>query len=96
MSLFPPGQTGPVLPDFKSLLVHGRFHPSASIHLCLSLLRAHPDPNDIIVFISPSSETYTRALEDFNDDWFSRNALTGYTASLLSRIRVLSVKSTRY
>jgi len=65
-SLFP---SGPALPDFKSLIVKGSYHPSAPIHLSLSHSTNFPDTR--ILMITPSRETMAAALRDHNDEWMS-------------------------
>ncbi|KAH8830182.1 hypothetical protein DL96DRAFT_922274 [Flagelloscypha sp. PMI_526] len=87
MSLFPPG--GPGLPEFRSLLVSGCIHATAPIHLCLSLLRKSP-PSAQAIIVTPSASKFAESLSSFSEAWFSQYALTGETALLMSRIRILS------
>ncbi|KAJ7241954.1 hypothetical protein B0H12DRAFT_1133167 [Mycena haematopus] len=78
-SLFP---SGPTLPDFKSLVVKGPYHPSAPIHLALSHSANFPDTG--ILIITPSRDTWAAALRDHNDDWISAHSGKGSVLKLSS------------
>ncbi|KAK7054147.1 hypothetical protein R3P38DRAFT_3386287 [Favolaschia claudopus] len=79
-SLFP---AGPVLPEFKSLIVKGLYHPSAPIHLALSHCDKFPNGTRVLI-VAPSRETTVTALQEHNDDWMSLHAGTGNTLRLAS------------
>ncbi|KAF8213870.1 hypothetical protein K438DRAFT_1563454 [Mycena galopus ATCC 62051] len=78
-SLFP---SGPALPDFKSLLIKGPYHPSAPIHLALSHATNLPDTS--ILMVTPSRDTMATALRDHNDDWISAHSGQGSVLELSS------------
>ncbi|KAJ6515568.1 hypothetical protein C8R45DRAFT_956937 [Mycena sanguinolenta] len=82
-SLFP---TGPTLPDFKSLVVKGHYHPSAPIHLALSHAANLPDAG--VLMITPSRETIVTALREHNDDWMMANSGQGSVLELSSCTKV--------
>ncbi|KAF7355582.1 hypothetical protein MSAN_01475400 [Mycena sanguinolenta] len=82
-SLFP---SGPALPDFKSLVVKGTYHPSAPIHLALSHAANLPDAG--VLMITPSRETMVTALREHNDDWMAAHSGQGNVLELSSCTKV--------
>jgi hypothetical protein len=86
-SLFP--HPGPQLPSFKTLLVKGNYHPSAPIHLSLSLITRLNDSEAVI--ITPSRQKFATALQEYNDEWLTSNSGLGATTCLSSRVKLLSV-----
>ncbi|KAJ7498625.1 hypothetical protein FB451DRAFT_1202553 [Mycena latifolia] len=82
-SLFP---SGPELPDFKSLVVKGTYHPSAPIHLALSHAARFPDTRTLL--ITPSREAIAVALQNYNDDWVQLHSGEGKSLELSSSITV--------
>lgn len=89
-SIFPPVRDSPQLPEFKSLIVKGAYHPSAPIHFCLSR------PESTAILLSPSGGRFTAALEEFNDAWLNDHGGNGAVASSLSRIKILLVLSPHF
>ncbi|KAH7887899.1 hypothetical protein F5I97DRAFT_1804599 [Phlebopus sp. FC_14] len=89
MRLFP--EPGPSLPPFKTLLVHGTYHPSAPIHMCLSI-----SPQDKAMLISPSRQLLLRSLRNYNDEWMDSNSGTGHVSSLSSRTTVFYPSSPKH
>ncbi|KAN0097714.1 hypothetical protein V8E55_002160 [Tylopilus felleus] len=71
------------LPRFKSLLVHGPYHPSVPIHLTLSV----PPPHNALLF-TPSRDTLLQALQTHNDEWLNTHSGTGTVASMSSKVTV--------
>ena len=86
-SLFPP--PGPQLASFKTLLVKGKYHPSAPIHLSLSHIARSNDSEAII--ITPSRKKITAALQEYNDDWLAVNSGLGAITCISPRVKLLSV-----
>lgn len=82
MRLLP--EPAPSLPRFKSLLVHGPYHPSAPVHLSLSV----PPPYHALLF-SPSRSSLLQALHAHNDQWLDTHAASGTVATMSSRVTVL-------
>ncbi|KAJ7094492.1 hypothetical protein B0H15DRAFT_125336 [Mycena belliarum] len=82
-SLFP---AGPELPEFKSLLVKGAYHPSAPIHLALSHTAKFPATQTLL--ITPSREAIAIALQNYNDDWLSVHSGRGRILEVASNITV--------
>ena len=87
MSLFPP--LGPPLPQFTSLLIQGRYHATAPIHLCLSHVR-QPDATRAILVV-PSRAALTDALRQLKDAWISVHGGEGSTVVDALKVDVLSV-----
>ncbi|KIJ70261.1 hypothetical protein HYDPIDRAFT_104948 [Hydnomerulius pinastri MD-312] len=75
MRLFP--EPGPNLPQFSALLVHGPYHPSAPIHLCLSMA-----PGDKAMLLTPSRQLLSDCLRNYNDEWINSYSGTGAIANL--------------
>ncbi|KAA1466275.1 hypothetical protein DENSPDRAFT_831072 [Dentipellis sp. KUC8613] len=86
-SLFP--LPSPLLPPFDSLLLKGKYHASAPIHLCLTHLSSHPGTKAIV--LTPSRQKWLQALCDFNDDWLNECGGYGAVSHILSQVDVLSV-----
>ncbi|KAJ6538517.1 hypothetical protein DFH09DRAFT_1177107 [Mycena vulgaris] len=82
-SLFP---SGPDLPDFKSLVVKGPYHPSAPIYLALSHAAKFPATRTLL--ITPSREAIAIALRNYNDDWITMHSGQGKILELSSCITV--------
>ncbi|KAJ7490293.1 hypothetical protein B0H11DRAFT_2009945 [Mycena galericulata] len=82
-SLFP---SGPQLPEFKSLIVKGSYHPSAPIHLALSHTANFPTTRTLM--ITPSREEMALALQNYNDNWISVHSGEGNVLDLSSCITV--------
>jgi hypothetical protein len=72
------------LPQFKSLLVHGPYNPSAPIHLSLSV----PPPHHTLLF-TPSRHSLLQALQTHDDEWLNTHSGTGTVAGMSSRVTVL-------
>ncbi|KAG6378463.1 hypothetical protein JVT61DRAFT_12721 [Boletus reticuloceps] len=79
------------LPQFKSLLVHGPYHPSAPIHLSLSV----PPPHLTLLF-SPSRDALLQALQGHPDEWLNTHSGTGTFASMSSRVTVFYPPSPKH
>ncbi|KAF8138195.1 hypothetical protein EV363DRAFT_1413927 [Boletus edulis] len=79
------------LPQFKSLLVYGPYHPSAPIHLSLSV----PPPHSTLLF-SPSRDTLLQALQGHPDEWLNTHSGTGTLASMSSRVTVFYPPSPKH
>jgi hypothetical protein len=86
-SLFPP--PGPQLPPFKTLLVKGKYHSSAPIHLSLSHIARSNDFE--VIIITPSRQKIATALQEYNDDWLTANSGLGAITCISSRVKLLSV-----
>jgi hypothetical protein len=87
-SLFPP--PGPfTLPQSTTLLVKGLYHASAPIHFCLTFIMENPTSK--AVFLSPSRQSLTATLQEYNDDWITAHSDNGFISGLSSRISVLFV-----
>ncbi|KAJ7129368.1 hypothetical protein C8R44DRAFT_776629 [Mycena epipterygia] len=82
-SLFP---SGPELPDFRSLVVKGAYHPSAPVHLALSNAAKCPETRTLL--ITPSRQAMADALRDYNDEWISVHSGRGNVLELSSCITV--------
>ncbi|KAJ6628951.1 hypothetical protein B0H10DRAFT_1717495, partial [Mycena sp. CBHHK59/15] len=76
----------PQLPEFKSLVVKGPYHPSAPIHLSLSYNVGAPAGQ--ILFITPSRQAIVKALQNYKDDWISLHSGQGKILELSSCVRV--------
>ncbi|KIJ19911.1 hypothetical protein PAXINDRAFT_47528, partial [Paxillus involutus ATCC 200175] len=63
------------LPGFRSLLVYGPYHPSAPIHLCLSLA-----PADKAILFTPSRRLLLDSLRNYNDEWINSYSSIGSVA----------------
>ena len=80
LSMFPP--PGPQLPSFNTLLITGPYHPSAPIHLALSL-------DQRAILLSPSRDAFLEDLQQFNDSWLNSHSGKGRFTSLTSNISIL-------
>ncbi|KAF5322679.1 hypothetical protein D9619_001135 [Psilocybe cf. subviscida] len=74
-SFFPEPRQNDLLPTFSSLLVLGPYHPSAPVHLALSLNAG--DDRARTVFLTPSKESYAERLIAFNDAWLNEHCSDG-------------------
>ncbi|KAI0053083.1 hypothetical protein FA95DRAFT_1552973 [Auriscalpium vulgare] len=83
-SLFP--LPSPTLPECKSLLLKGTYHPSAPIHLCLTHVANRPDTTAL--FFTPSRHTFLSALRDYQDDWLEECGGYGAVFSVLSKVNI--------
>ena len=88
MSLFPP--PGPPLPPFRSLLVKGKYHASAPIHLCLS--HALLPETKKVVLVVPSRRALKASLKQLNDEWIKIHGGEGRNTGAASKVDVLSVQ----
>ncbi|TFK55857.1 hypothetical protein OE88DRAFT_666820 [Heliocybe sulcata] len=86
LSLCPPSCLGRDLPDFSTLLIKGRYHSSAPIHLCLNSVRDTPDSKALL--LTPSRQAFVEALQELDDDWLALFAGTGRVSGLCSRVEV--------
>ena len=86
-SIFP--HAYPRLPNFKTLLIYGPYHPSAPLHLCLSHNALAPTNN--VLLIAPSRVQLQAALKEFNDEWIDERGGYGSTAGLAMRTQMLFV-----
>ncbi|KAJ3556938.1 hypothetical protein NM688_g1748 [Phlebia brevispora] len=85
VSLFP--AAGPSLPSFKSLLIKGRYHASAPIHLCLSeALR--PECTKVILVVA-SRAALTASLTHLRDEWIKVHGGEGRIAGAAMKVEVL-------
>ena len=80
LSMFPP--SGPQLPSFKSFLITGPYHPSAPIHLALSL-------DQKAILLLPSRDAFLEDLQQFNDSWLNSHSGKGRLTNLTSKVSIL-------
>ncbi|KAF8921161.1 hypothetical protein CPB85DRAFT_309261 [Mucidula mucida] len=83
-SLFPENQA--TLPPFTSLLVQGAYHASAPILLALS--HTHQSESDAL-FISPSRQAITDAMQAYHDTWLNTHSGDGSTINASARVKML-------
>ncbi|KAF9534429.1 hypothetical protein CPB83DRAFT_336657 [Crepidotus variabilis] len=89
LSLFPPSI--PLqLPEFSTLIVSGLHHPSAPIHLALSL-REHQNRRSVI-FI-PDFKPFKDSLHQFKDSWLLSQSGQGKMSGMAVEIDVVSAPS---
>lgn len=86
-SLFPP--PCPQLPDFKSMLIRGDYHPSAPIHLLLSYAAAIPEAK--AVFLTPRRDSLMNDLADLNDHQLNTSSGSGKCNGAAMRTQVLYI-----
>lgn len=86
-SIFP--QPSPCVPPFKTLLIHGPYHPSAPLHLCLS--HAALVPTNRALFIAPSRAKLQTTLREFSDEWLNERGGHGLTSQSAMRVQMLFV-----
>ncbi|KAI0082597.1 hypothetical protein K474DRAFT_1655404 [Panus rudis PR-1116 ss-1] len=84
-SMFP--APSPKLPEFRTLLIQGPYHPSAPIHLCLSHNATH-DPGKTLL-LAPSRANLVSSLREFNDEWISEHGGDGSTHKLARDVNIL-------
>ncbi|KAF8974772.1 hypothetical protein BDZ97DRAFT_1775307 [Flammula alnicola] len=82
LSLFP--QPAPALPNLSTLLIAGPYHPSAPIHLALTLNSENSKARTII--LSPSRSVFKEDLLRFNDSWLNSHSGDGKISELTSNI----------
>jgi hypothetical protein len=82
--MFP--SSDPCLPHYKSLLVQGDYHPSAPIHICLSV------PTDSkALLLSSSRKALIHSLREYNSEWLHTKSGTGNTCQGSSKVDILLV-----
>lgn len=87
-SLFPP--PGPPLRPFQSLLIKGKYHASAPIHLCLSHAL---EPETIkALLVVPSRSSLKKSLKQLKDEWIKMHGGEGRTSGAAMKVQVLSVR----
>ncbi|KAI0796587.1 hypothetical protein C8Q75DRAFT_741606 [Abortiporus biennis] len=84
-SLFP--SPCPVLPGFNTLLIHGPYHWSAPIHLCLSHIAQHPESQAVI--LAPSRHRFRGGLLNCRDDWLNVHGGEGLITHFASKVQIL-------
>lgn len=89
LSLFPGFE--PQLPSFTSLMIQGPYHASAPIHLALS--HTSQANSSSVVFLSPSRQLVTVALQEYNDSWLATHSGQGRVSEMSSRVNMLFVLS---
>ncbi|KAF9230515.1 hypothetical protein BU15DRAFT_57156 [Melanogaster broomeanus] len=89
MRLFP--EPAPHLPRFRNLLMYGPYHPSAPIHLCLSMA-----PADKAILLTPSRPLFLDGLRKYNDQWLKSYSGTGSMASISSRVNIFYPPSPKH
>ncbi|KAF9224288.1 hypothetical protein BS17DRAFT_779595 [Gyrodon lividus] len=89
MRLFP--EPEPCLPRFTTLLIYGPYHPSAPIHLCLSL-----EPGDKAMLFTPSRQLLLDSLRNYNDEWLNSYSGTGSVSSISSRTKIFYPPSPKH
>lgn len=89
LSLFPGFE--PQLPSFTSLMIQGPYHASAPIHLALS--HTSQVNSSSVVFLSPSRQLVTVALQEYNDSWLATHSGQGRVSEMSSRVNMLFVLS---
>jgi hypothetical protein len=87
MSLFPPAQGAPELPQLHSLLVVGDYHASAPIHLAVSVAKSRR--SERVILLSPSRDSITAPTIDLRDSWIHNHGGNGIVSEALSRIEVM-------
>jgi hypothetical protein len=84
-SLFP---DAPIqLPAYQSLLVVGKCHASAPIHLAVSYATENPETRPLV--LSPSRSMLKDALRAINDDWITSKSRRGNMLDAVSRVQML-------
>jgi hypothetical protein len=82
--MFP--SSDPCLPHYKSLLVQGDYHPSAPIHICLSV------PADSkALLLSSSRKALIHSLREYNSEWLHTKSGTGNACQGSSKVDILLV-----
>ncbi|KAJ8595363.1 hypothetical protein M405DRAFT_857439 [Rhizopogon salebrosus TDB-379] len=79
--MFP--SSDPCLPHYKSLLVQGDYHPSAPIHICLSV------PTDSkALLLSSSRKALIHSLREYNSEWLHTKSGTGNACQGSSKVDI--------
>ncbi|KAG2158863.1 uncharacterized protein EDB93DRAFT_1116767 [Suillus bovinus] len=73
----------PSLPPYKSLIVQGDYHPSAPIHMCLSVPTGAK-----ALLLSSARQALIRSLREYNDEWLLTNSGTGNTCRSSSEVDI--------
>lgn len=76
----------PSLPPYISLIVQGDYHPSAPIHMCLSVPTGAK-----ALLLSSARQTLIRSLREYNDEWLLTESGTGNTCHSSSKVDILLV-----
>jgi len=76
----------PCLPHYRSLLVQGDYHPSAPIHMCLSV-----PTGSRALLLSSSRKVLIHSIGEHNSEWLHINSGTGNTCRSSSKVDVLLV-----
>ena len=84
-TIFPP--PSPTLPAFRTLLIDGKYHPSAPVHLCVSHL-AQSDGKQAVL-LHPSRDKFASALKEVNDAWLNEHGGEGYFSQYSRNVQVL-------
>ena len=77
---------GPELPEFRSGLFKGPFHPTAPFFLSISHAA---QTNESVLFITPSRQSLISALQTYNDERLATAAHSGPS----SRVKILLVSA---
>ncbi|KAG2146627.1 hypothetical protein DEU56DRAFT_785527 [Suillus clintonianus] len=75
--------SGPCLPPYKSLIIQGDYHPSAPIHMCLSVPMGAK-----ALLLSSSRQALIRSLREYNDEWLLTDSGTGNTCHSSSKVDI--------
>ncbi|KAG2152024.1 hypothetical protein BD769DRAFT_1623684 [Suillus cothurnatus] len=73
----------PSLPPYKSLIVQGDYHPSAPIHMCLSVPTGAK-----ALLLSSARQALIRSLSEYNDEWLFTNSGTGNSHQSSSKVDI--------
>lgn len=76
----------PSLPPYISLIVQGDYHPSAPIHMCLSVPTGAK-----ALLLSSARQALIRSLREYNDEWLLTDSGTGNTCHSSSKVDILLV-----
>jgi hypothetical protein len=76
----------PSLPPYKSLIVQGDYHPSAPIHMCLSVPTGAK-----ALLLSSARQALIRSLREYDDEWLLTDSGTGNTCHSSSKVDILLV-----
>ncbi|OJA12564.1 hypothetical protein AZE42_13495, partial [Rhizopogon vesiculosus] len=79
--MFP--SSDPCLPHYKSLLLQGDYHPSAPIHMCLSV----PSGSKALL-LSSSRKALIHSLREYNSEWINTKSGTGNTCHSSSKVDI--------
>jgi hypothetical protein len=82
--IFP--SSDPCLPHYRSLLVQGDYHPSAPIHMCLSV----PTGSKALL-LSSSRKALIHSLREHNSEWLHTKSGVGNTCHSSSKVDTLLV-----